>query len=394
MGAVTATLGDTVDLSSDEVVSILPVAKGSTGLSMPPLSGTILVGTGSGYAQALLSAGDGLTLIAGNCASLGIIGTGTTNYLAKFTGTGAIGNSLIFDDGTNVGISTAIPQSRLDVAGGAALGSYAGINAAPNNGLIVSGSVGIGTSSPVATLDISSTGFNLIQTTRLDSTGTSTWTQNLYSSSAFGPTFLTQMAKGTVASPQPLTINTHYLTIAGNGYNGAAFARGAHIYFSASETWSSTGRGTDIQFYNTANGSTSQLRNLVIKNNGMVGIGLGGTTPLSRLDINGGLAVGSYAGVNAAPTNGAIISGIVGIGTNNPNAPLDVYGTTYLNSGNLDISISRLVNRFQPLTATTLGFYSQSGVGNLTISNTTLQMTASSAYVRVAGGTGNIDLNA
>jgi hypothetical protein len=43
-----------------------------------------------------------------------ISGTGTTNQIAKFTGSGAVGPSSIFDDGTNVGIGT-IPSSRLDI---------------------------------------------------------------------------------------------------------------------------------------------------------------------------------------------------------------------------------------------------------------------------------------
>jgi hypothetical protein len=44
-------------------------------------------------------------------------GTGTTNYLSKFTASGTIGNSLIFDNGTNVGIGTTNPAARLDVTG-------------------------------------------------------------------------------------------------------------------------------------------------------------------------------------------------------------------------------------------------------------------------------------
>ena len=59
----------------------------------------------------------------GSIASAGgITGSGTANYVPKFTGSGAstsVGNSLIFDDGTNVGIGTALPTSKLTVSGDA-----------------------------------------------------------------------------------------------------------------------------------------------------------------------------------------------------------------------------------------------------------------------------------
>jgi hypothetical protein len=44
-----------------------------------------------------------------------VTGTGTTNYLPKFTGASTIGNSLVFDNGTNVGIGTIIPQRILTI---------------------------------------------------------------------------------------------------------------------------------------------------------------------------------------------------------------------------------------------------------------------------------------
>ncbi len=42
-------------------------------------------------------------------------GSGTTNYISKFTSSSAIGNSQIFDNGTSVGIGTASPSSKLEV---------------------------------------------------------------------------------------------------------------------------------------------------------------------------------------------------------------------------------------------------------------------------------------
>ena len=58
------------------------------------------------------------------------------------------------------------------------------------------------------------------------------------------------------------------------------------------------------------------IRNTAMTINSSSNVGIGTTTPQNKLDTYGGIAVGtSYAGVDAAPTNGAIIQGNVGIGT-------------------------------------------------------------------------------
>lgn len=49
--------------------------------------------------------------------SSGIGGSGTSNYLAKFSGATTISNSLVYDNGTNVGIGTTSPVRKLDVNG-------------------------------------------------------------------------------------------------------------------------------------------------------------------------------------------------------------------------------------------------------------------------------------
>jgi len=49
--------------------------------------------------------------------SSGVSGSGSTNYIPKWTGSTSLGNSLIFDSGTNVGIGSASPGAKLDVSG-------------------------------------------------------------------------------------------------------------------------------------------------------------------------------------------------------------------------------------------------------------------------------------
>ncbi|MFY7883413.1 MAG: hypothetical protein ACOVOV_01070, partial [Dolichospermum sp.] len=52
-----------------------------------------------------------------------VTGTGTTNYLPKFTGASTIGNSQIFDNGSNVGINRNNPTRTLDILGGSGIGT-------------------------------------------------------------------------------------------------------------------------------------------------------------------------------------------------------------------------------------------------------------------------------
>lgn len=63
-------------------------------------SATAFTGTIAGY-LGFDTSGNILT-----SSGVGIGGSGTTNYVTKFTSSGTIGNSLIFDNGTNVGIGT------------------------------------------------------------------------------------------------------------------------------------------------------------------------------------------------------------------------------------------------------------------------------------------------
>jgi Chaperone of endosialidase len=56
------------------------------------------------------------------------------------------------------------------------------------------------------------------------------------------------------------------------------------------------------------------------------GVGIGTTAPANMLDVNGSVAVGSYAGSASGGSNELIVSGKVGIGTTSPSDLLDVAG--------------------------------------------------------------------
>jgi len=60
---------------------------------------------------------DVIDTVDANLPSGGITGSGTLNYVPKFTDTEEVGDSQIFDDGTNVGIGTDTPTTKLQVAG-------------------------------------------------------------------------------------------------------------------------------------------------------------------------------------------------------------------------------------------------------------------------------------
>lgn len=64
-----------------------------------------------------------------------------------------------------------------------------------------------------------------------------------------------------------------------------------------------------------------------------------GTSPVNTLDAKGGVAFGTYAGVNTAPSNGMIVSGTVGIGTNTTGSKLEVNGTSQFD-GDLTVGAS------------------------------------------------------
>jgi hypothetical protein len=95
-------------------------------------------------------------------------------------------------------------------------------------------------------------------------------------------------------------------------------------------------------------GSSATEQPLLLNANGAA-VGIGTNAPLSTLSVNGGMAVGTYAGTATASSGNLIVSGSVGIGTTTPGTALQVNGAMQ--------TISAAVNHYYNV----LSYYPGSG---------------------------------
>jgi fibronectin-binding autotransporter adhesin len=112
-------------------------------------------------------------------------------------------------------------------------------------------------------------------------------------------------------------------------------------------------------------------------------VGIGTTNPLSKLDVSGGEAIGSYAGANAAPANSLTVSGDIGIGTPSPSYKLQVVGDN--SSGSTPQLV--ITGSTNPNYATLLGFTTAgSGDGYVQAFSNASTLTATTFLINPNGG--------
>lgn len=108
--------GSSVILNNYEAGSIILRTSNTTRLTISN-SGIVTANSLAGTGTRMVVADATGALSTQNVPSGTLTGTGTINYISKWTSTSALGDSLIFDNGTNVGISTATPAAKLHVEG-------------------------------------------------------------------------------------------------------------------------------------------------------------------------------------------------------------------------------------------------------------------------------------
>ena len=308
-----------------------------TGLSAVANNTILGINTSTGAVnyQAIDSRVFGTTLVGSSNA--------IANYVPIFYGATGITNSTIYDNSGYVGIGTSAAGAKLEIENGPTENKISLLldqNDTTNNpdalviqnagtgraiyidsGEFIVDSTGNITTTGTTGITLNASADLHIGTIGLRDIGTSSTSSGAYligfntslTSSGYITTNNVQQALEQVNTQLGNVLNG-YITEVGSMSSGAAFSNS-----SASGQWLGLG-ATAGRIHFVANG-TDKISIL----NAYLGVGI--SSPLNRLDVNGGAVIGgNYAGVNIAPTNGLLVQGSLGVGTTATKSSIDVNG--------------------------------------------------------------------
>ena len=257
-------------------------------------------GTNTGTATQRLgvtSAGNVIEIPIGSGA---VDGSGTTNFVTKWIDGDTVGDSVIFDNGTNVGIGTTSPDTKLEVA-----------DTTPTLRLTDTRNLNVGDWDDVSlgklqfkTSDTSSPGARVLSEIEAYSgpaAASAPESQLRFKTATNSDTSAT--TKMTISATGNVGIGTttpnHKLSVAGGTIE---VNNGGATWFGSDATggFARTFNGNSFRFISSANSETMRI------NNATGNVGIGTTSPSKKLTVNGQTQFYEYSGAhltNAAHSN-------------------------------------------------------------------------------------------
>jgi hypothetical protein len=366
-GRITAaSQGSDIDLTG-EVFGTLPINRGGTGTAVTPTNGQLLIGNGTGYSLATLTAGTGM-IVTNTPGGIKIDASEDPATKVNKSGDTMTGSLMV---GGNVGIGTTSPNYQLDVDGTASFGG--GIFVGP--ALSSNANIEIGNSTGAATTPYIDFHFG---------TGSpQDWNARIINSGNNRLDFVTTSAAltinggnvgiGTTAPTAKLDINGTIKVPAGtntviksdandsgtsssDGFrirqDGGFFGTNTDALVIEKTDGNQTNPDGGIAFVNTGSTGVS-VTALTIRGTGNVGIGT--TSPTARLMVAGGQAVSAYSTTTSSTidwNDGNIQNSSAAAGTVTLNSMIDggVYTLILSNSsgGSYTFSAAGITFRCKP----------------------------------------------
>jgi hypothetical protein len=212
----------------------------------------------SNFTGALEQGGNNVCTTAGNCVGGGggssaIGGGGTTGDIAVFTGSGTIGNSVLTQSASKIGLGVSgTPSSLLSIGGTTGNLTVDSSGDLATSGILTLTGLSAGSSSTCLTLGAG----NTVQTTSCATgTGSAPTLQNVYANSGSSPDIvLNSTGKGMVIQDAASSVGGNLFAVTNNGGSTSYFAvttSGASVVGSFSAT-SFTGNGANVTNVNAS----------------------------------------------------------------------------------------------------------------------------------------------
>jgi len=264
----------------------------------------------------------------------GISGSGTTNYIPKFTSSSAIGNSVIYESSSNIGIGTTSPDGKMDIAQAMTNGSTSAFTT-PHLSLTATsttdntGFVGM----TFATSDNANYGYSYGALRSSGGLGDLIWRQHYNSAQGtelMRLTYSGNLGLGVTPSAwdgslvKAIQIADHGASISsfstGNTSSKFAFVTNNAFYDSGGWKYATNGAFAQYRLANdnhqwltapsgTAGNTISFTQAMTLFATGNLGVGVGGSDAGYKLDVNGtGRFSGALTGTSATFSSSVTLS--------------------------------------------------------------------------------------